>query len=95
VAQAFPPAVEHGLCGCSLGFQAGGFFLQGVQPVFFIVELPRIALQQSFFVDAPFERFHVFAQALLVVEDLFGFFFARVFLCVEALHDGLLREDLP
>jgi len=72
---------------------SSAMFAQRFEAVFLVIELFGVALQEEFFVGAAFERFHVFAEALLVVEDLLGFFFSGGFLCFYAFDDSFLRED--
>src|SRR5438552_3931456 len=65
-------SVERRLGGIVLRFELLNLALQRLQPVFLIVQLPRVALHQSLFLGASFERLHVFPQPLLIVENLLG-----------------------
>jgi hypothetical protein len=70
-----------------LGIQIRDFFLQCCESVSLLIELSRVALQESLFLGAALEGFHVFAQARLIGGD------AVLFLAA-LLHLGFTHSDL-
>ena len=58
-----------------------------------VVELFCIALQERFFFGAAAQRFHIFAQAALIVDDAVNILLAIFHFLLEFLYNGLLRCD--
>ena len=79
--------VEICLTLCVLGLEVGDFLLQRIQAIFLLVELPRVALNQSLFFRCPFERLLILAYAGLVLGDGVNFVLPGIDL-------GLKRFDL-
>jgi hypothetical protein len=68
--QIFNHCVEVFLRFVALGFEVGGLGLQRLQPRFLVFELLRVTLREGAFFCAAFQGLQIFADPLLVVEQM-------------------------